>query len=73
MPVSQKSFGRRFVLEGAAAVFATVLIASPLTAGALDASPVRKLLGGASDSAFFCPAQKAKWRRNSWVSAINWG
>ncbi len=51
MPVSQKSFGRRFVLEGAAAVFATVLIASPLTAGALDASPVRKLLGGASDSA----------------------
>lgn len=50
MPVSKNLWGRRYLLEGAAALFASTLIAAPLMAGPLDASPVRKLLAGASDS-----------------------
>lgn len=51
MPVSQSSYGRRFILEGAAALLASAVIVSPLIAAPIDASPVRKLLSGASDSA----------------------
>ncbi len=51
MSVSQRLFDRRFILEGVAAMLATVLVAFPVMANPLDSSPVRKLLGGASDSA----------------------
>ena len=49
--MSRNGLGRRFMIESAAALFASALIVSPVFAGPIDASPVRKLLGGASDSA----------------------
>lgn len=49
--MSRNILGRRLMIEGAAALFASALIAAPVFANPLDASPVRKLLGGASDRA----------------------